>query len=352
MKFSRERYEYEFAQINASWAYENKGLTAQDKEVIYSKLLEKDTTLQPNIFRGKKMSSSIYLYPGTNVLINHFDIRDEEKLSRQERVSTAYRAMELRFNPVKQTFDFDHLKKIHHHLFQDVYPFAGQVRLTNIGKNDFWFCDMNQIPRLSDYVFSELKSEKFLKGLPQDVFAERAAYFYTEINFMHPFREGNGRAIREFFGDLARNNGLDLNWDRVPKEEYFQAVKLTDDPKQRAELVKVFNKCLSPMPENLNLEEWKDLDQPKKLKDVLKEAEGLPKESVQLNAKILNKMVDRFKIDSNGKAIRFRFEGEQEIKTIPLEKHPYLSSAYKNQLLDQAASMKYPTIQISKYLEP
>lgn len=349
MVISRDRYDKAFAQVNASWSYENNALSPEEKEVIYEQLNNR-APLQSSQKMGRSVMKSEYLYPGTNVLINHFNIMDETALQRQERMSTGFRALEMRLvNPVKQSFDLNHLKNIHQHLFQDVYSFAGQIRTTNIGKNGFWFCDVAQIDKLGSIVFNELKSEKFLKGLNQEAFAERASYFYTEINFMHPFREGNGRAIREFFTDLAKHNGMELHWDRVPTDEYMHAVKLTDDPKLRDELTTVINKCLSPI-ESRSQVLWKDLEEPMKLKDILKIPEGLPKGADKLNVETLNRKVDRYGLDPDGMKIRIRFEGEKTIRTLPMEKKPFLNTAERNQLLDQAAQ-NTPAIQLNRFME-
>lgn len=349
-RISRDTYDKVFQQVNASWGYENNAMTTEEKEEIYRQLQKRRPSHQSKMKRSRTMSSSEYLYPGTNVLINKFDARDQVSLDRQERLSTGYRALEIRFNPLKQTFDFDHLKKIHEHLFQDVYPFAGQIRTTNIGKNGFWFCNKDLIDRHATIITMELKAENNLKGLPIDTFADRAAYYYTEFNFIHPFREGNGRTIREFFSDLARNNNMELHWDRVPKEEYMHAVKLTDDPKMRGELVEVFKKCLSPIEEK-SLVQWKELEEPMKLKDVLKIPEGLPKNAETFSAQILNLPVNRYALDPAGNKIKIQFEGEKNTRTIQLETNPYLSHLEKNALLDQAADLTAKAIQKSNFLE-
>lgn len=352
MKYPRDRYDKEFSRINASWGFEDNALSEEEKEQVYNNLINNKVAPQFKTAAGGKAMNE-YCYPGTNVLINHFDIKNEELLQKAERYHTAYRAMEMRFNLQKKTFDYDHLKAIHKHLFQDVYPFAGQVRTTNIGKKGYWFCDTNMISRLGDQIFSELKVDRFLKGLSKDDFSNKAAYYYTEINFMHPFREGNGRAIREFFGELSKAAGYELNWQEVPKDEYFHAVKMTDDPKQRTELVNVFKKCLKPIKESENLLiRWNEPTESMKLKDVLKIPEGLPSSKANVDAGTLNKFVDRFQINKNGTSIKVQFKGEQDINTIPLEKHQHLSVNKRNQMLDQAAATTSKISQLNKFLEP
>lgn len=68
-----------------------------------------------------------------------------------------------------------------------------------------------------------MKGEKFLKGLDVDDFSSRAGYYMGEINMIHPFREGNGSAQREFIRKLAMKNGYELNWNRVDPERLLKA---------------------------------------------------------------------------------------------------------------------------------
>ncbi|MFP3423205.1 Fic family protein, partial [Bacillus sp. SIMBA_161] len=61
-------------------------------------------------------------------------------------------------------------------------------------------------------LFSELAEEEYLKGLRKDVFIQRLAHYLAELNALHPFREGNGRTVREFARQLALNAGYSLDW--------------------------------------------------------------------------------------------------------------------------------------------
>jgi cell filamentation protein len=61
-------------------------------------------------------------------------------------------------------------------------------------------------------VFTELHSENLLAELPNDKHVKRFAYYYSEINILHPFREGNGRAQCAFFTLLAIESGRRIRW--------------------------------------------------------------------------------------------------------------------------------------------
>ena len=191
----------------------------------------------------EKFNQSKYCYPNSTILINKFDVRDQQKLDQLEAYYVGRRLFQLRENPFQGNFDFPHLKSIHKYLFQDIYDFAGNTRTENISKDHFQFANSLYIEEQGKELFKELKNEGFLKGLSTDQFCKRAAYFMAEINVLHPFREGNGRAQTEFIRLLAAENDLELNWARVGKEEYTKATILSkfDDTK----LGEAIHKCIS-----------------------------------------------------------------------------------------------------------
>ena len=88
----------------------------------------------------------------------------------------------------------------------------------------------------------ELKSENYLEGLNKEELAKRLAYYLSELNVLHPFREGNGRTTREFIRQLALKNGYKLNLSKVMPEEVLNAsIESIVDTKH---LEKIFNECL------------------------------------------------------------------------------------------------------------
>ncbi len=164
----------------------------------------------------------VYCYKNSGVLINNYDLRDPEKLKQLERVLTGIRLIDLYKNPIAGKFDFDHLKKIHHHIFQDIYPWAGRVRTVNIAKG-LYFCQAVYIEQEGMRIFAELKKEHYLKNCPLDTLYRRAAYYLSEINALHPFRDGNGRAQREFMRQLLLNRGIELDLTRIDPKFMLQA---------------------------------------------------------------------------------------------------------------------------------
>ncbi len=168
-----------------------------------------------------------YTYPGSDVLANKPGLRDEEALKQFEYEKTAVRARELRDNPIAGKFDLDHLKAVHAHLFQDVYEWAGRARVINISKGGTGFARAEFIEAEAARLNSLLVKENSLKGLEKPQFVERLAYHYSELNALHPFREGNGRSTREFLGQLSREAGYEIDQTRIDnsKDQWNQAAK-------------------------------------------------------------------------------------------------------------------------------
>ena len=151
-------------------------------------------------------------YSGTTVLINKFDIREEGKLNEVEGVLTSARYAEWLRAPKTETFDFDHYKAIHRFLFSDLYDWAGEVRTVNISKKGTQFAPVEQIESQAALIFERLKKQDFFKELSHDEFVDEIVDFYCVTNFLHPFREGNGRTQRLFLTQLIRNAGYDISF--------------------------------------------------------------------------------------------------------------------------------------------
>ena len=166
---------------------------------------------------------SIYCYPDTNVLINKLDIKDIDLLQKYEAKITAAKLLSLRQKGIIGNFDVKHIKNIHLYLFEDIYPFAGKFRTENIGKGAFRFAEWQYIEPELNKLLENLKVENYLNGLDADPLAQKLAYYMSELNVLHPFREGNGRTIREFIRELALKNGYTLNLMNADPAEFLEA---------------------------------------------------------------------------------------------------------------------------------
>ena len=167
-----------------------------------------------------------YTYPN-GVLKNKHHIQDEKLLEELERTTVAIRIIQLRENPIKGKFDLAHLRKIHHHLFQDIYDWAGKTRTVDISKGDSRFCSYHLIQSYSETIAKKFKQQQWSKNISPEQFSEQAAYFLGEYNAVHPFREGNGRAIREMIGQLAKQNGYDIHWENITQEQMIKASEVS-----------------------------------------------------------------------------------------------------------------------------
>lgn len=166
---------------------------------------------------------AVYCYPGSSVLKNKLNIREEQALSEAEREITALRIAQALAHPIAGKFDASHLKRIHRFLFADIYAWAGKTRTVNISKGTL-FCLCSFIDENLDSLFSQLRLEKFLASCEiKAALASRLSYYLAGINAIHPFRDGNGRAQRMFIGLLASARGYHLNYDLVTTEEMLAA---------------------------------------------------------------------------------------------------------------------------------
>ena len=187
-------------------------------------------------------TQSIYCYPSSNVLKNKLNIRDNKLLKTAEEEITLIKQMELLKNPIKGNFSKAHLMNIHKFIFEDIYSFAGKIRREQISKADTMFYPPNLIDRELDKLFTKIKEKNMLKETEEDKVFDNLAYVMGELNIIHPFREGNGRSIREFIRLMAKRMGYDLNWGNVDKEELLEASILSVD--NYKVLVEILKTCV------------------------------------------------------------------------------------------------------------
>ena len=160
-------------------------------------------------------------YPGTTVLKNRLNLHTQPELDEFELAISLTRADE---EWPAGLLDYGHYKALHHHLFQDVYDWAGETRTIRIGKDGNWFCFPEYIDREMGRIFQTLATEENLVGLSVELFSSRAAHVLAEINAVHPFREGNGRTQLAFLAVLAENAALMFNDDALKRDSVIQAM--------------------------------------------------------------------------------------------------------------------------------
>lgn len=159
-----------------------------------------------------------YCYPGTNVLRNQRNIRDEAELAAFEAVMSARRAAEPLPRVPRRGPTYSHYLAIHRHLFQDVYVWAGRLRTVDLKKGQSPFCRAQFVDRELHRIFESLAGDNFLQDLEANDFATRAASVLGTLNAIHPFREGNGRTQNAFLDLLASRAGHPLDLGRIATE--------------------------------------------------------------------------------------------------------------------------------------
>ena len=162
-----------------------------------------------------------YCYPDSNILINKLNIQNAEDLAVAEREITAIRLAVAKAEPIKGSFDLKHLQKIHKVIFCDLYSWAGKLRHVNIAKGN-QFCLAMNLEIYAENLFHKLENEHYLIGYEGSV-SHRLAYYLSEINVLHPFREGNGRSQRLFIEYLALVAGYRLDFSLVTANEMIVA---------------------------------------------------------------------------------------------------------------------------------
>ncbi|MGW5969460.1 Fic/DOC family protein [Streptomyces sp. NPDC055186] len=154
--------------------------------------------------------SDPYAMPN-GVLRNKLGITDPQLLAAAEADITRARLIMLTERPLPGAYDLGHLQAFHAAIFGDIYPWAGELRTVNIAKRTP-FCPVRNLVPYAGEVFGRLVSSGHLRALPRQEFVTRLAELYGDLNVLHPFREGNGRAQRAFLAQLSTDAGYDLNW--------------------------------------------------------------------------------------------------------------------------------------------
>ena len=176
-----------------------------------------------------------YLYPGTTVLKNNFGCTDFDELKEKEVSISLKKLLELNDKPLDYGCDAEHLKKIHRYIFEEIYPFAGEYRKVNMRKQigEFLYIkDDNTINNYLDYLFADVNNQINSCNSKAE-FSDALGKLYTGLIFCHPFREGNGRTIREFVREYSiyksrevLSEEQELDWSLVNSSELNQYLEI------------------------------------------------------------------------------------------------------------------------------
>lgn len=188
-------------------------------------------------------------YEHNGVLDNKLGINNQNDLDKAERMITTRKLAKLYLKKLPSKLDVDHYIEIHKYLFEDIYPFAGEIRSESITKS-FSFC-------LPQYIYPQLKEniEKAVKKIPsldsRDKILTYLVKLYSELDFIHPFREGNGRTLREFVREyleiVCKTNNLEplyLDYSNVDRGRYIDAIVKADAYVEYDKLLELFDEIL------------------------------------------------------------------------------------------------------------
>jgi cell filamentation protein len=162
-----------------------------------------------------------YCYPGTSVLRNKLDLQDYEALEAFEHEAVSARGEE---SLPAGAFVPAHYCAIHHHLFQDVYEWAGQYRTVRTAKGGDMFCYPEYINGQMEALFPHLLGAPFHGDNDPNAFVSAAASFLADLNAIHPFREGNGRTQLTFLFLLGERAEIVLDMTKIRPVEMLSAM--------------------------------------------------------------------------------------------------------------------------------
>lgn len=157
------------------------------------------------------------------VLINLLGLSDTQSLNEIEADLSQLQIQQILLAPSPSSFDAAYLCGLHRYIFSLIYPWAGEFRHVGIGKGDTIFLAPHYIPLALDQLFADLAiNQSSLQGDPAR-FSEYVGHLLVQLNYIHPFREGNGRTQRLFISKLAQFSHLDLGWQAVSNDAMRRA---------------------------------------------------------------------------------------------------------------------------------
>ena len=182
-----------------------------------------------------------YIDQETGILRNLIGAKTWQELQKAE--ADIIGISQIALADIPRTNDLTELRAIHKALFGKIYDWAGQLRTVDIKKgSEEYFLSFAEFDTGTTFVFGELRKENYLKGLNQEKIVERLAYFYEQLNYIHPFREGNGRTQRVFWSRVVKDAGYVINWKDVIGDELDKASQIGREKGDIEPLIKMFSR--------------------------------------------------------------------------------------------------------------
>ena len=146
-----------------------------------------------------------YTYPDSTVLVNKQNITNIEEAYRNEHLFVTRRLADLRLEPI-HVYSMSDILAIHNYLFQDVYAWAGQYRKVNISKSGNPFMPIQSFNTAETHMNNLIHSYHQTANFKDEIIMHLSEIL-DNLNYFHPFREGNGRTQREVIRSLALSKG-------------------------------------------------------------------------------------------------------------------------------------------------
>ncbi len=193
-------------------------------------------------------TSSPYRDAGTDFLRNEVSATSQGEIDVASAELLPGRLEALADAPIPCTGDRAHLQAIHRLLFDGVFDWAGQFRTTDIDKQGTDFLPAGEVDAAIDKLFAELSAEDLLRHVPREEFLGRLALYYARLNQIHPFREGNGRTQRLFWGQVALHAGWYVDFVRMSNAANDEASLAASQRGDLQPLVSLLEEITRPAP--------------------------------------------------------------------------------------------------------
>ena len=155
-------------------------------------------------------------YPGSDVLVNKYNIRDKELLEKFEiqKVVAKLLGLDVRPTRIGYSYDMTHLVSIHKYLFGDIYEWAGSFRDENLYKSErvlsggsAEYADYHEIEEHLEVLFRQYRKIEWTRAEKKE---EMVSEFLLALWSIHPFREGNTRTCITFLWHYLKGKGIDF----------------------------------------------------------------------------------------------------------------------------------------------
>lgn len=174
-----------------------------------------------------------FLYKN-GTLKNKLGIKNTKDLSNVEYLGSASRALVL-IKKQPEIRSINELQAIHKVMFGWLYDWAGKIRDYDLSKNGYGFLEGDRQEFGIQNINNKINKKNELDTLNNKDYAE----LLDELNYLHPFREGNGRSTKLFLQCFAANHEQVLDYPRK-NNEMIEAQNNADIDKI-SELIQVQN---------------------------------------------------------------------------------------------------------------